>query len=150
MVYGTYKAMLSPISPMLTFLRVLGISGGFPMTPLASRISYDGTKFVSDENDRYSSSFSNSKSTYYVAETSWDSYHTFEIRTPRLIWCYFVNTLIWIIPLVIFLAISYVGCTSYQKKPWKIHLLLQLQHFQEFSLFGLTFLMKIQTCLTQT
>ena len=109
MVYGTYKATLSPISPMLTFLRVLGISGGFPMTPLASRILYDGSKFVSDENDRYSSSFSNSKSTYYVAETSWDSYHTFEIRTPRLIWCYLVNTLIWIIPLVIFLAISY-GC----------------------------------------
>ena len=109
MAYGTYKATLSPISPMLTFLRVLGICGGFPMTSLPSRILHDGNRFVNNDQDGYSTSFSKSNLTYYVAEASWESSHTFEVRTSRLIWCYLANTLIWIIPLAIFLAISY-GC----------------------------------------
>ena len=107
MAYGTYKATLSPLSPMLTFLRVLGISGGFPMAPLSSKILYDGNTFVSDDKDGSTASFSGSNLTYYAAETSWRNYQIFEIRTPRLIWCNLANTLIWIIPLAIFLAISY-------------------------------------------
>ena len=81
MAYATYRATVSPLSPMVTFLRVLGISGGFPMTPLSSRILYDGNRFVSDDKDGSTGSFSGSNLAYYVAETSWRNYQIFEIRT---------------------------------------------------------------------
>ena len=90
----------TPFSPMTSFLQVLGIFGGFPLTP------------VSDNDDRLHNSF-RSRSLRSAARkkfehsNSWDDFFAFEVKKLKLVWCFISNSLLWILTLALFFSVSY-------------------------------------------
>ena len=98
----TSKEKYTPFSPMLSFLRVLSIFGGFPLTPLSYGNLFNDTRLSNVYDDRHST-----RASRIDEKDPWDNFYAFEVQNLKLAWCYIWNTFLWLFLLLIFLAISY-------------------------------------------
>jgi hypothetical protein len=95
----------SPLRPMSFFFKVMGIFGGFPLSPVSNSNFYHETEMVNSYNGRR---YKGSKERKSIDDhSSWDNFYAFELSNFRLAWCYISNTLFWVFILAIFFAISY-------------------------------------------
>ena len=101
---GLFKQRYTPLSPMSGFFQVMGIFGGFPLTPISSSKIYNESPISSSYTERHptGSSRKNDKD-----DNSWKDFYALEVSTSKFAWCYVINTLLWIVILAIFFAICY-------------------------------------------
>ena len=99
-----FKERYTPLSPMSGFFQGMGIFGGFPLTPISSSKIYAESPISSPytEGNPTGSSRRSGKEDH-----SWKDFYALEVSTTKFAWCYAINTLLWIVILAIFFAISY-------------------------------------------
>ena len=98
-----FKERYTPLSPMSGFFQGMGIFGGFPLTPISSSKIYAESPISSPYSERnLSGSRKNDEDDH-----SWKDFYALEVSTTKFAWCYAINTLLWIVILAIFFAISY-------------------------------------------
>ena len=100
MEYSRNNRRYTPFSPMTSFLQVMGIFGGFALTPVSDvdEIFYNSAR---------SRSFGSAARKKFEHANSWDDFYAFELKTLKLAWCYISNSLLWILTLALFFSISY-------------------------------------------
>ena len=99
-----FKERYTPLSPMSGFFQGMGIFGGFPLIPISSSKMYNERQISSPYNER---NLTGSSRRSDKEDHSWENFYALEASTTKFMWCYVINTLLWIVILAIFFAISY-------------------------------------------
>ena len=98
-----FKERYTPLSPMSGFFQGMGIFGGFPLTPISSRKIYNESPISSSYAERNLTGPRKNDED----DNSWKDFYALKVSTTKFVWCYSINTLLWIVTLAIFFAISY-------------------------------------------
>ena len=90
---------------METFLQAMGIFGGFPLEPVSDLNVYKENKMFNSDNGRGLTAADRRKIVSH--NSSWNNVYGFEVSLLRIAWCCILNTIVWILILAIFFAVSY-------------------------------------------